>query len=195
MFVENVESELQKRDNHTWVPSGWTPTTTSSRFQLVSQVACLDANSGCFRWGDRWIAFRHRSPSSAPVVVVVDLAAPSLRALRPHSLPRSPIPQILSSAALAQMLAQRSRSFPPLFLAPPRPFSATRALYRLSLHAHSSLSSFLHTVHSSSCLRLCNALRKFRFRLEDASRLLTPNWVFPMRQRHARSVGWRSPPA
>ena len=102
--------------------TGWTPTTTSPRFQLVSQVACLDANSGCSRWGDRTIAFRRRSPSLASVVVVADLAVPSQRALRFRSLLRSLLPQSLPPVVPALVLAQRSRAaFPtsPALSCPP----------------------------------------------------------------------------
>ena len=116
LFVGNVERELRTKDNHTWTLAGWTPTTTSSRFQLVSQVACLDANSGCSRWGDRSFASRSRSPSFAPVVVVVDLAALSLRASRLCSLPRPLLYQSLSHVVPVQVLALRSCAF---FLAAP----------------------------------------------------------------------------
>ena len=183
------------KDKNIWTPAGWTPTTTSSRFQLVSQVACLDANSGCFRWGDRSIALRRRSPSFAPVVVVVDLAAPSQRAPRPRSLLRSPLHQSLFSAVPAQVLARRFRAVSLLLPLSLAPLSATCAPCHLPPRALSSLSSSLRIMRFSPCLRLYDALREFHSRLEDASRLLTPNWVFPMRQRHARSVGWRSPPA
>ena len=195
LFVENVEREVQTNDNHTWTPAGWTPTTTSSRFQLVSQVARLDANSGCSRWGDRSFAFRRRSPSFAPVVVVVDLAAPSQRALRSRLLLRSLSPCSIPSAAPTWAPASRSCAFFPALPTLLRPPSASCALCHLSLYAPSPLSSSSRMMRPSPCLRMYGARCKSRFRLEDASRLLTPSWVFPMRQRHARPVGWRSPPA
>ena len=142
---------------------GWTPTTTSSRFQLVSQVACLDANSGCSRWGDRWSLFRRRSPSFAPVVVVVDLAAPSQRAMRSRSLLRSlPIGPCLLLCLFRCLLSAFARSslvFSPSFPPP----SATCAPCHLPLHALPSLSSSLRTERSSPRLHPCGVLRKFRF--------------------------------
>ena len=57
LFVENQKLELVKDGNRTWKPVGWTPTTTSSQFQLVSRVACLVANSGCSLWGDQSFIF------------------------------------------------------------------------------------------------------------------------------------------
>ena len=119
-----------KKDNHTWTPAGWTPTTTSLRFQLVSQVARLDADGGCSRWGDRSFAPRRRSPYFAPVVVVVvNLAAPSQCAQRLRSSSRSLSPRSLSSAASTQVLTLCLRVF----------FLTFPALHRASLASRASL--------------------------------------------------------
>ena len=153
---------MQKKDNHTWTPAGWTPTTTSPRFQLVSQVACLDANSGCSRWGDRSSAFRRRLPSFAPVVVVVDLAAFPQRASRSSLqfrfspcdstfalyppwrslMPSRFLPGSLCSLPPLSCDARSSATLPP---SPPRPslrsferrafcFACARPVSRVSFH-------------------------------------------------------------
>ena len=183
------------KDNRTWAPLGWTPTTTSPRFQLVSQFACPDANSGCLRWGDRSSAFRRRLPSFAPVVVVVVFAVPR-NASRAFPFLLAPLPD-----ALLSVLRLFWRSFVPAGFFPGSP----RSLPSLSCDAsscaahHSSpprplLRSLAQRALCLACARLAHHVSSL-FCLEVASRLLTPNWVFPMRQRHARSVGWRSPPA
>ena len=145
LLVHDEERELRRINNQTWEPAGWTPTTTSSRFQLVSQVACLDANSGCSRWGDRSFAFRHRSPSFAPVVVVVDLAAPSQRALRSRLLLRSLSFRSAPPAAPTQALASRSRAFFPGSLHPPSPpFCVVRSVPLVALRLLSPPLVFAH---------------------------------------------------
>ena len=185
---------MQTQDNRTWIPAGWTPTTTSPRFQLVSQVARLDANGGCSHWGDRSFAFRRRSPYFGPIVVVADLAAPSQRALRPRSSLCSPPPCSPSLVAPAQMLALRHRVFflhlpllsvaSPLRVVPPCRLVALRS-------APSPLISVL--IRLSSCPCHCSALRKFPFRLEDASRQLTPVLGIP-HEAEACTVGWLEKP-
>ena len=190
-----MEREVERKNNHTWTPAGWTPTTTSSRFQLVSQVACLDANSGCFRWGDRSSAFQRHLPSFAPVIVVVDLAAPSLRVSRSLPLFRSPSYHSTLRSVLPLALFHTHAPSPSFLLTLCRLFPASPILAPPLTHLPFVPPSLFHATRSLHCLHSPNAPRMFPFCLEVASRLLTPNWVFPMRQRHARSVGWRSPPA
>ena len=196
LLVDNEERELHKTNNQTWEPAGWTPTTTSSRFQLVSQVACLDANSGCSHWGDQSSISWRRSSYFAPVVVVVDFAAPSQRVSHSRLSLRSLFSCYSFPPTLSLGLAWALRAPFGRLPSPPPPRSCSmgsRAISRLL--PFYPLPSLLRLGHPLPRLRSPDVCRKFPFlpqgRLEAANTLQ----VFPMRQGHARSVGWRSPPA